>query len=125
MYLIYLCSCQWHLPFLHFKNQENCYTYYLLLVYTTDPNCSKGDIEDKKHFIVDCPLYENIRVKFFDKVIDLCPNFRYMDTSSKFVWLFTNEHECFSSSISPSEQFVHFRSDLIMFLYLPVSIFNG
>ena len=24
---------------------------------------------------------------------DLCPNFRYMDTSSKFVWLFTNEHE--------------------------------
>ena len=34
---------------------------------------------------------ENIRVKIFDKVIDLCPNFRYMDTSSKFVWLFTNE----------------------------------
>jgi hypothetical protein len=24
------------------------------------------------HFVVDCPLYENIRVKFFDKVIDLC-----------------------------------------------------
>ena len=45
------------------------------------------------HFVVDCPLYENIRVKFLDKVIDLCPNFRYMDTSSKFVWLFTNEHE--------------------------------
>jgi hypothetical protein len=52
-------------------------------------NCSKGDIEDEKHFIVDCPLYENIRVKFFDKVTDLCPNFRYMDTSSKCVWLFT------------------------------------
>jgi hypothetical protein len=30
-------------------------------------NCSKGDIEDEKHFIVDCPLYENIKVKFFDK----------------------------------------------------------
>ena len=41
-------------------------------------NCSKGDIEDEKHFIVDCPLYENIRVKFFDKVIDLCPNFSYI-----------------------------------------------
>jgi hypothetical protein len=52
-----------------------------------------GDIEDEKHFIVDCPLYENIRVQFFDKIVDLCPNFRYMDTSSKFVWLFTNEHE--------------------------------
>ena len=37
--------------------------------------------------------HENIRVQFFDKVIDLCQNFRYMDTSSKFVWLFTNEHE--------------------------------
>ena len=42
---------------------------------------------------MDCPLYENTRVKFFDKVIDLCLNFRYMDTSPKFVWLFTNEHE--------------------------------
>jgi hypothetical protein len=52
-------------------------------------NCSEGDIEDEKHFVVYCPLYENIRVTFFDKVIDLCPNFRYMDTSSKFVWLFT------------------------------------
>jgi hypothetical protein len=50
-------------------------------------------IEDEKHFIVDCPLYENVRVKCFDKVIDLCPNFRYMDTSSKYVWVFTNEHE--------------------------------
>jgi hypothetical protein len=39
-------------------------------------NCSKGDIEDEKHFVVDCPLYENIRVKFVDKVIDLFPNFR-------------------------------------------------
>ena len=43
-------------------------------------NCSKRDIEDEKHFIVHCPLYENIRVKFVDKVIDLFPNFRYMDT---------------------------------------------
>jgi hypothetical protein len=43
-------------------------------------NCSKGDIEDKKHLIVNCPLYENIRVLFFDKVIDLCSNSRYMDT---------------------------------------------
>ena len=57
-------------------------------------NCSKGDIEDEKHFIVDCPLYENSRVKCVDKVIDsVSPNFRCMDTSSKFVWLFTNEHE--------------------------------
>jgi hypothetical protein len=40
-------------------------------------NCSEVDIEDEKHFVVDCPLYENIRVKFFDKVIDLCPNFRH------------------------------------------------
>ena len=31
---------------------------------------------------------------------------------------------CFLSSISPLEQFVHFPSGLIIFLYLPVSIFN-
>jgi hypothetical protein len=46
-----------------------------------------------RNILFDCPLYENIRVKCFDKVIDLCPNFRYMDTSSKYVWLFTNERE--------------------------------
>ena len=39
------------------------------------------------------PYMKILRVKFVDKVIDLRPNFRYMDTSSKFVWLFTNEHE--------------------------------
>jgi hypothetical protein len=37
--------------------------------------------------------------QFFDKVIDLCPNFRYMDTSSTFVWLFTNEHEQVSKKL--------------------------
>ena len=50
-------------------------------------NCSEGDIEDEKHFVVDCPLYENIRVKFFDKVIDLCPNFRYMGMFYLFVYV--------------------------------------
>ena len=32
-------------------------------------NCSKGDIEDEKHVIVDCPLYENIRVNFLIKLL--------------------------------------------------------
>jgi hypothetical protein len=40
-------------------------------------------------------------------------------------YICNKELKCFSSSISPLEQFVYFLSDLIMFLYLPVSIFNG
>ena len=54
-------------------------------------NCFMGDVEDEQHFIMNCPLYENIRKIFFHKIINVCPNFRYMDTKSKFFWIFTNE----------------------------------
>ena len=50
-----------------------------------------GDVEDEQHFIRNCPLYENIRKIFFHKIINVCPNFRYMDTKSNFFWIFTNE----------------------------------
>ena len=50
-------------------------------------------IEDEQHFITDCPLYKNIRRDFFDKIINICPDFRNMDTPSKFIWIFTNENE--------------------------------
>ena len=46
-----------------------------------------------RHILLSTVDMKILRVKFFDKVIDLCPNFRYMDTSSKFIWLFTKEHE--------------------------------
>ena len=50
-------------------------------------------IEAEQHFIKECPLYKNIRRDFFDKIINICPNFRNMDTLSKFIWIFTNENE--------------------------------
>ena len=42
-----------------------------------------GVIEDEQHFITECPLYKNIRRDLFDKIINICPNFRNMDTPSK------------------------------------------
>ena len=50
-------------------------------------------VELKSYRTVFCSTSSHNQYKVIDKVIDLCPNFRYMDTSSTFVWLFTNEHE--------------------------------
>ena len=35
----------------------------------------------------------NIRRDFFDKIMNISPNFRNMDTPSKIIWIFTNENE--------------------------------
>ena len=61
-------------------------------------------------------------LKFGHKSITLSKNFTLIFSYN---YKGQSTTKCFSSSISPSEQFVHFLSDLIMFLYLPVSIFNG
>ena len=58
-------------------------------------------------------------LKFGHKSITLSNNFTLI-----FSYKGQSTIKCFSSSISPLEQFVHFLSGLIMFLYLPVSIFN-
>ena len=52
----------------------------------------------------------------FDRVIDLCPNFRYMDTSSTFVWLFTREHEQVYKKLCSfiEECFLLLRTQLIL-----------
>jgi hypothetical protein len=133
MYLIYLCCCQWHLPFIHSKIQENCYTYYLSLVYTTDlisvlyPGVPPG----LYWWIEDCYTYylllvyttdlicylnswssiDELKIRSLNiKLGQLC---KQVKDNMLFSYKGQSTIKCFSSSISPLEQFVHFLSDLI------------
>ena len=76
--------------------------------------CSCSLVNSQTHFD-DVSMY----LKFGHKSVTLSKNFTLI-----FSYKGQSTIKCFSSSISPLEQFVHFLSDLIMFLYLPVSIFN-
>ena len=91
----------------------------------------------KKHSSIKLPIFfktcscslVNSQTNFDDVSMYLKFGHKSITLSKNFTLIFSYKGQsttkCFSSSISLSEQFVHFLSDLIMFLYLPVSIFNG
>jgi hypothetical protein len=53
--------------------------------------CITQKIEDKYHFLIDCPIYNNRRKICYQKISELCSNFNNMSDKSKFYYLFTNE----------------------------------
>lgn len=55
--------------------------------------CSNEDIEDEKHFMIDCIFYENYRKPFFGSISHYNQNFKNMSNEAKFIWLLTNEDE--------------------------------
>ena len=82
-------SCQKLINYITNKKAISCFLFFFSLT-----------IKDKTNISVTIKILHLRQGSFtgkgrtiFDKVIDLCPNFRYMDTSSTFVCLFTNEHE--------------------------------
>jgi len=54
-------------------------------------NCNK--IEDEVHFVTECSHYHIERVKFFESVSHLVPNFSTLDNNSKFIYLMTVENK--------------------------------
>ena len=54
------------------------------------PSCN--EIEDEKHFVLDCPIYRDERVKLYDKIHTVNPTFVEMVPDSKFIFLFTSNH---------------------------------
>ena len=55
--------------------------------------CSNDDIEDEKHFMINCIFYENLRKPFFENISNNNQNFTNMSDDAKFTWLFINEDE--------------------------------
>ena len=66
--------------------QQICHRMYVRLC----PSCN--EIEDEKHFVLDCPIYRDERVKLYDKIHTVNPTFVEMVPDSKFIFLFTSNH---------------------------------
>ena len=52
--------------------------------------CDNHAIEDEKHFVIKCPLYNTLRSNLFDELITIFPIFGSYDHNEKFIWLFSN-----------------------------------
>ena len=55
--------------------------------------CSKGSVEDELHFIFDCPLYEDKRRLFNNKINTLNLNYTLLSQKDKLFWLMSNEDD--------------------------------
>ena len=49
-------------------------------------------VEDEQHMLIDCKLYGN-RAKWFDKIIEKCPNFSTLNSHQKFIFLMSQQDE--------------------------------
>lgn len=53
------------------------------------PFCN--NIEDEMHVILDCSVYDDLRVTLFDKAADICPGFNNISNLEKFKTLFSEQ----------------------------------
>ena len=51
----------------------------------------KEDVEDEKHFVIKCPLYEKERSILFQACRENSVNFDLLNEKEKLVFIFTNE----------------------------------
>ena len=59
--------------------------------------CENNVVEDKTHFILVCPAYDDIRTQLYNSV--RCNNFIELNAEQKFLNLFKNESEISSKYI--------------------------
>ena len=53
--------------------------------------CQKDVIEDEIHFICECSVYSDRRVKLFNEISNKDPNFTQLSNPEKYVYLMKNE----------------------------------
>ena len=53
--------------------------------------CSSNTVEDEKHFIFECSLYDSLRQNFFTEIKKLCKHFSNLSQEARLIWLMTNE----------------------------------
>jgi hypothetical protein len=58
---------------------------------------SNNCIEDEKHVILDCPVYEELRHYLFNHACMYNNKFVSLSDADQFIFLFTNENMCYYS----------------------------
>ncbi len=61
--------------------------------------CKSGDIENEKHFLFKCSLYENERAMLYKKADEKCPDFKELNENDKI-------HILMTQLVSPTSKFV-------------------
>ena len=54
--------------------------------------CNTNEIEDEKHVVLKCILYNDIRECLVDKCLEVCPAFNTMNEDEKFKFIFSDEN---------------------------------
>ena len=49
------------------------------------------EVEDEKHFLMQCPAYSLQRSKLIDQITQKFPRFLLLDESEKFVWILSQD----------------------------------
>lgn len=66
--------------------------------------CNLNSVEDEYHFVMNCPLYDDLRTNLFHRAQDLCENFNIYDQNTKFEFLFETCHKILSQYIIEAYQ---------------------
>ena len=56
------------------------------------PNCSLGEVEDERHFLLECPVYNAERDILFQHISQSNPYFAQYNDLQKFTWLMSNDN---------------------------------
>ena len=56
-------------------------------------HCNLNAIEDEKHFVLECPLYDNLRKKLLSEITKVSPYFKQLDYDDQFCWIMSNNLE--------------------------------
>lgn len=55
--------------------------------------CINHLVEDEYHFLIICPLYNELRQSFYDKISSISPSFISLTGQEKYVFLFRSQNE--------------------------------
>ena len=75
--------------------------------------CNENVIEDEKHFLMSCPVYDNLRSVLMDKANTIVESFNELSENEKFIELLSNEIMCKSTARTLFEMFKVRRTFII------------
>ena len=75
-----------------------CHLILLLMCFLF--KCNLDDVEDEKHFLCICQVYDGERYLMYEKVMEKKCNFVNLSTEMKFKYLVTHEYKLLGAFIS-------------------------
>ena len=71
--------------------------------------CNNNSVEDESHFILQCPVYDHLRLGLFEYVYEVVPNFYSLNDSEKLCIILSHQ-DIVSKSNKVLKQMFDFRN---------------